>query len=168
MPGKGSYGPAGKWIYTRAKHLRAKNPDMEESASFAIATQQAHKVNKSPKGFRTTQGVREAKAKMQGPLKAYKKTASFNTIKLAALFDELQKRGSAGYVGPIQKQTEDNSFFRKVLFTGKHSQLVLMSIDDEIGEETHDAVDQFFRIDGGKVRLSWTASGTLSKTEMRS
>jgi mannose-6-phosphate isomerase-like protein (cupin superfamily) len=57
-----------------------------------------------------------------------------------------------GYVGPIQKQTEDNDNFRKVLFTGKHAQLVLMSIavGDDIGVETHDDVDQFFRIDGGK------------------
>lgn len=75
MPGRGSYGPGGKWIYTRAKKLRAKNPDMAESTSFAIATQQAHKVGKSPKGFRTAEGVRTAKAKMQGPVKEYRKTA---------------------------------------------------------------------------------------------
>jgi len=72
-------------------------------------------------------------------------------VKTAAFFDELGKiAGSSGYVGPIQKQTEDNANFRKVIFTGKHAQLVLMSIDDEIGEETHEAVDQFFRIDGGQ------------------
>jgi len=86
MPGQGSYGPGGKWIYERAKKLRSKNPDMEEGASFAIATQQAHKVNKSPKGFRTPEGVAAAKAKMTGPIKEYRKTAS-----IAAFLDELAK-----------------------------------------------------------------------------
>lgn len=75
MPGRGSYGPGGKWIYQRAKHIRSKNPDMDESTSFAIATQQAHKVGKSPKKFRTEEGVQAAKAKMRGPQELYKKTA---------------------------------------------------------------------------------------------
>lgn len=75
MPGRGSYGPGGKWIYQRAKHIRSKNPDMDESTSFAIATQQAHKVGKSPKKFRTEGGVQAAKAKMRGPQEMYKKTA---------------------------------------------------------------------------------------------
>jgi len=75
MPGRGSYGPGGKWIYQRAKRLRAKNPEMEESTSFAIATQQAHKVGKSPKGFRTKGGVAEARSKYQLPRKEYRKTA---------------------------------------------------------------------------------------------
>lgn len=86
MPGRGSYGPGGKWIYQRAKNLRAKNPDMEESTSFAIATQQAHKVGKSPKGFRTAEGVQTAKNKMTGPVKEYRKTAM-----IAGFFDELEK-----------------------------------------------------------------------------
>ena len=75
MPGRGSYGPGGKWVYQRAKHIRSKNPDMEESTSFAIATQQAHKLGKSPKKFRTEQGVARAHEKYQGPVKEYKKTA---------------------------------------------------------------------------------------------
>jgi hypothetical protein len=89
MPGRGSYGPSGKWIYTRAKKLRAKNPDMDESTSFAIATQQAHKVGKSPKGFRTPEGVAMAKAKMRGPVKMYRKTAM-----IAGFFDEIEKAAS--------------------------------------------------------------------------
>jgi len=80
MPGRGSYGPGGKWIYSRAKKLRAKNPDMSEGASFAIATQQAHKVNKSPKGFRTPEGMATAKAKMTGPVKEYRKTAMWRSF----------------------------------------------------------------------------------------
>lgn len=86
MPGRGSYGPGGKWIYSRAARLRKKNPDMDESTSFAIATQQAHKVGKSPKSFRTPEGVAVAKAKMPGPVKEYRKTAS-----LAGFFDEMDK-----------------------------------------------------------------------------
>lgn len=55
-----------------------------------------------------------------------------------------------GYVTNIEKLTLDNQNFRKVLYTAKNSQLVLMSLlpGEEIGEEVHD-VDQFFRIEKG-------------------
>ena len=56
-----------------------------------------------------------------------------------------------GFVDDIEKLTIDNTYFRKVIFTGKHSQLVLMSLKpgEEIGLETHENVDQFFRIEQG-------------------
>ena len=56
-----------------------------------------------------------------------------------------------GYVDKIEEITEANSNFRKVVFTGKHSQLVVMSIKpgEDIGKEVHDNVDQFFRIEEG-------------------
>jgi mannose-6-phosphate isomerase-like protein (cupin superfamily) len=56
-----------------------------------------------------------------------------------------------GYIANIEKETLDNDNFRKVLFTGPHSQLVVMSLrpDEEIGEEVH-SVDQFIRIEKGK------------------
>ena len=59
----------------------------------------------------------------------------------------------AGYVGPIEKQTLKNDYFRQVLFTGKHAQLVLMSLKpgEEIGNEVHKNVDQFFRIEQGEA-----------------
>jgi len=46
----------------------------------------------------------------------------------------------AGYVTDIEEKTLENTNFREVLFTGPHSQLVVMSIEpgDEIGMETHD------------------------------
>ena len=91
MPGRGSYGPGGAWIYRRAARLREKNPDMEEGTSFAIATQQGHKVGKSPKKFRTAEGVRTAKSKMTGPIKEYRKTATINESAIAAFVDELEK-----------------------------------------------------------------------------
>jgi mannose-6-phosphate isomerase-like protein (cupin superfamily) len=56
-----------------------------------------------------------------------------------------------GYVGNIEKLTMENENFRKVLYTAKFSQLVVMSIpvSGEIGEEVH-TLDQFLRIEGGK------------------
>lgn len=56
-----------------------------------------------------------------------------------------------GFVDNIEKLTLDNSNFRKVLFTGEYCQLVVMSLmpGEEIGEEVHPDVDQFFRIDEG-------------------
>ncbi len=55
-----------------------------------------------------------------------------------------------GYVTNIEKLSRTNNNFRKVLYTDKNSQLVLMSLlaGEEIGEEIHD-VDQFLRIEQG-------------------
>lgn len=55
-----------------------------------------------------------------------------------------------GYVGNIERETEDNGFFRKVLYTAKHCQLVVMSIapGEDIGEEVH-TLDQFLRFEAG-------------------
>lgn len=60
-----------------------------------------------------------------------------------------------GYVGPIEKQTLKNDYFRQVIFTGKHTQLVLMCLKggEEIGKEVHPDVDQFFRIEKGEARF---------------
>jgi len=60
-----------------------------------------------------------------------------------------------GYVGPIEKATLDNDYFRQVLFTGEHLQLVVMCLQpgEEIGNEVHPTVDQFFRIEEGKARF---------------
>lgn len=56
-----------------------------------------------------------------------------------------------GYVTDIEDATLQNSDYRRVLFTGRNTQLVLMSIapGDEIGLETHDEHDQFIRIESG-------------------
>ena len=60
-----------------------------------------------------------------------------------------------GYVGPIETQTLKNAYFRQVLFTGKHTQLVVMCLQpgEEIGREMHPDVDQFFRIEQGEARF---------------
>ena len=60
-----------------------------------------------------------------------------------------------GYVGPIEQDTLKNSYFRRVLFTGKHEQLVVMCLQggEEIGNEIHDDVDQFFRLEEGEAKF---------------
>jgi mannose-6-phosphate isomerase-like protein (cupin superfamily) len=59
------------------------------------------------------------------------------------------------FVGNIETLTERNNNFRKVLFTGKNMQLVVMSLKpkEEIGVEVHDDVDQFFRVEQGTARF---------------
>ena len=56
-----------------------------------------------------------------------------------------------GFSDYIEKLTLDNSFFRKVIYTAKYSQLVLMNLKpgDEIGAEIHEDGDQFFRFEKG-------------------
>jgi mannose-6-phosphate isomerase-like protein (cupin superfamily) len=60
-----------------------------------------------------------------------------------------------GYNGSIEKQTLENNNFRRVLFTGKYAQLVVMCLQggEEIGNEVHPEVDQFFRIEQGEARF---------------
>jgi len=60
-----------------------------------------------------------------------------------------------GYVINIEEATKENNNFRKVLYTAKHSQLVLMSLKpgEEIGMEVHLDNDQFFRVDQGKGKV---------------
>ncbi|MEX0932274.1 MAG: cupin domain-containing protein [Parcubacteria group bacterium] len=61
-----------------------------------------------------------------------------------------------GYKEDIEKLTIENTDFRRVLYTGPHSQLVLMSLrpGEDIGVETHGENDQFFRIEAGKGRVT--------------
>ena len=56
-----------------------------------------------------------------------------------------------GFVADIEGDTRRNADFRRVLYTGKGAQLVLMRLKpgEEIGEEAHDDVDQFFRFEAG-------------------
>src|SRR3989344_4171469 len=60
--------------------------------------------------------------------------------------------GMKGFNSNIEKDTIANKNFRKVLYTGKHSQLVLMSLKpkEEIGMEVHEDNDQFFRVEKGQ------------------
>ena len=57
-----------------------------------------------------------------------------------------------GFVDDIEDLTEENTDFRRVLYTGQKVQLVLMALrpGEEIGEEVHTDTDQFFRVEKGK------------------
>ncbi len=57
-----------------------------------------------------------------------------------------------GYHSNIEELTLANNYFRQVLYTGAHSQLVLMCLQpgEDIGEEVHGNVDQFFRFEQGE------------------
>jgi mannose-6-phosphate isomerase-like protein (cupin superfamily) len=63
----------------------------------------------------------------------------------------IKKPVMKGFKSNIEKDTLENNNFRKVLYTGKHLQLVLMSlkVGEDIGEEIHPNNDQFFRFESG-------------------
>lgn len=60
-----------------------------------------------------------------------------------------------GYVTAIEEETKKNTDFRRVLYTGKYSQLVLMSLQpmEDIGLEVHNHLDQFFRFEEGEGKV---------------
>lgn len=60
-----------------------------------------------------------------------------------------------GFFADIELDTLDNTNYRQVIYTGQHSQLVLMSlaVGDEIGLETHPDNDQFFRFEAGQGKV---------------
>ena len=64
----------------------------------------------------------------------------------------MAKQKKKGLVTNIEKDTIKNTDFRRVLYTGKYCQLVLMTLvpGEEIGAEVHDDVDQFFRFEKGE------------------
>ena len=60
-----------------------------------------------------------------------------------------------GYIDNIEKETLENNNFRKVLYTGKNNQLVVMALKpgEEIGSEVHEDHDQFFRFEAGAGKV---------------
>lgn len=60
-----------------------------------------------------------------------------------------------GYVINIEKKTQDNQYFREILYTTSKSQLVVMSLlpGEEIGEEIHEEHDQFLRFEEGEGKV---------------
>ena len=63
--------------------------------------------------------------------------------------------GPYPFVVDIEEATVDNATFRTALWTGKHLQLTVMSIEpgEDIGLEAHDGIDQFLRIESGVARV---------------
>jgi mannose-6-phosphate isomerase-like protein (cupin superfamily) len=70
-----------------------------------------------------------------------------------------------GFVRDIEDLTVHNGDFRRVLYTGRNLQLVLMSIapGEDIGEEIHPDRDQFFRVEAGMGEV--TIDGNRTKVE---
>lgn len=70
-----------------------------------------------------------------------------------------------GYKTNIETDTINNTCFRKVLFTGKYCQLVVMSLkpNEEIGMEVHPTVDQFFRIEKGEAKFIINKEESITK-----
>ena len=101
------------WIHDRAQHLLAKNPDMDKSKAFAIATQQGHSLGKTPKKYGTKSGRQEAKAKYDKPKKEYVKTP--NPGKL-----ETPKLAQAGTAVETEKAAHD------VMMRAFHEELFLI------------------------------------------
>lgn len=62
-----------------------------------------------------------------------------------------------GWLDDIEQATLDNTNFRTVLYTGKHTQLTVMSLrpGEEIGWEAHPTHDQFLRIEQGSARVEF-------------
>ncbi len=73
-----------------------------------------------------------------------------------------------GFVDDIEHRTKENSDFRRVLYTGKNLQLVLMSLQpgEDIGEEVHDDRDQFFRVETGNGEVSIDGRRTKLEDDM--
>ena len=73
-----------------------------------------------------------------------------------------------GFVANIEDQTDENRDFRHVLYTGPHLQLVLMALQpgEDIGEEVHESVDQFFRIEHGSGEVWIDGRRTAIQSEM--
>ena len=73
-----------------------------------------------------------------------------------------------GFVDDIEQLTEGNADFRRVLYTAKHLQLVLMTLPpgEQIGEETHADGDQFFRVEQGEGEIWIDGAATRVKGGM--
>jgi len=72
-----------------------------------------------------------------------------------------ENQGQLGWVADIEEATVENSDFRRVLFTGKHVQLTVMSLapGENIGWEMHDHLDQFLRVESGSATLRLGRTG---------
>ena len=73
-----------------------------------------------------------------------------------------------GYIGDIETLTEGNADFRRVLYTARHLQLVLMALPpgEQIGEEIHADRDQFFRVEQGEGEIWIDGAATRVKDGM--
>lgn len=73
-----------------------------------------------------------------------------------------------GFVDDIEGLTEENTDFRRVLYTARNMQLVLMALQpgEEIGEEVHEDGDQFFRVEQGEGEILIDGNVSRVKADM--
>ena len=73
-----------------------------------------------------------------------------------------------GFVDDIEKLTEENTDFRRGLYTGKNLQLVLMTLrpGEEIGAEVHEDRDQFFRVEMGEGEILIDGNVSAVRSDM--
>jgi mannose-6-phosphate isomerase-like protein (cupin superfamily) len=105
-------------------------------------------------------------SKMSGePLWQNKRDPSFFSKDSGKSWYVVGAKKKKGFVTDIEKDTVDNDNFRKVLYTGKNCQLVLMALKpgEEIGEEVHKDTDQFFRVDSGSGKVIINGKETTLK-----
>lgn len=67
----------------------------------------------------------------------------------------IQEVNMIGFVTNIESDTVENNDYRRVLYTGQHTQLVLMTLQpgEDIGQETHEEHDQFIRVESGAGKV---------------
>jgi len=82
---------------------------------------------------------------------------------LAGLKEAMEEEGF--FYGDIETLTTSNKFYRKVLFTGPHIQLVVMTIPvgEDIGMETHEHGDQFIRVEEGEGEFTITGRSFVAE-----
>lgn len=73
-----------------------------------------------------------------------------------------------GYTSNVEDLTQKNNYFRQVLFTSGHTQLVIMALqpNEEIGVETHTDNDQFFRLESGELKIIMNGEESILTTGM--
>jgi mannose-6-phosphate isomerase-like protein (cupin superfamily) len=73
-----------------------------------------------------------------------------------------------GFVDDIEELTERNTDFRRVIYTSGNMQLVLMALQpgEDIGEEVHEKVDQFFRVEDGEGEILIDGAVSRIKSDM--
>ena len=84
------------------------------------------------------------------PVRLFVRSGRPKSYKLPSLFFTMKL-----FKTNIEKEVLKNNYFRRVLFTGKYEQLFAMTLKpkEEIGNEVHKKVDQFFRIEQGEAKF---------------
>ena len=130
---------------------------MKELAAIIIANEMDDKVfaflkkNPNPSDAQVHTFAEENEYDVHDVEKVFYRLATKYVQLMSKEKDKKAASDANGHSVNIEKDTISNDNFRKVLYTGKKLQLVLMSLKagEDIGEEVHPAVDQFFRIEKG-------------------